>query len=63
MLDSLTFVTVGPNGEEFSDDRGARWKQTDSLNLNAVAVFDNQHAWAVGPGGNIARFVNQAVSK
>jgi photosystem II stability/assembly factor-like uncharacterized protein len=59
-LDRLTFVTVGPNGAEFSDDRGARWKQTDSLNLNALAIFDSQHAWAVGSNGTIARFARHA---
>jgi photosystem II stability/assembly factor-like uncharacterized protein len=58
-LDNLTFVTVGPNGEEISEDRGVHWKRTDSLNLNALAILDDQHAWAVGPNGTIARFLNR----
>ncbi len=58
-LGKPTFVAVGPNGEEISEDRGVHWKRTDSLNLNALAILDDQHAWAVGPHGTIARFINQ----
>lgn len=61
-LDDRTFVTVGPNGEEISEDGGVHWKQTDSLNLNALAILDGQHAWAVGPHGTIAHFVNNAIT-
>jgi photosystem II stability/assembly factor-like uncharacterized protein len=57
-LGKPTFVTVGPNGEEITEDRGVHWKQTDALNLNALAILDDQHAWAVGPHGTIARFIN-----
>jgi photosystem II stability/assembly factor-like uncharacterized protein len=57
-LDSLTFFTVGPNGEELSEDQGVHWKHTDSLNLNALAIPDDRHGWAVGPNGTIAVFVN-----
>jgi photosystem II stability/assembly factor-like uncharacterized protein len=57
-LSKPTFVTVGPNGEEISEDRGVHWKRTDSLNLNALAILDDQHAWAVGPHRTIARFTN-----
>lgn len=59
-FDERTFVTVGPNGEEFSDDRGAHWTQTDALNLNALVILDSQHAWAVGPNGTIARYIEHA---
>jgi photosystem II stability/assembly factor-like uncharacterized protein len=48
-------IAVGPNGEDVSDDGGAHWKQTDSLNLNALAVLPTADAWAVGPNGTIAR--------
>lgn len=58
-LGKPTFVIVGPNGEEISEDRGVRWRRTDSLNLNALGILDDQHAWAVGPHGTIARFINQ----
>jgi photosystem II stability/assembly factor-like uncharacterized protein len=47
-------VAVGPNGEDVSDDGGAHWKQTDSLNLNALVSYSD-HAWGVGPNGTIAR--------
>jgi photosystem II stability/assembly factor-like uncharacterized protein len=55
----LTFFTVGPNGEEISDDDGVHWKHTDSLNLNALVILDIFNGWAVGPNGTIARFVNR----
>lgn len=58
-LGKPTFVTVGPDGEEISEDRGVHWKRTDSLNLNALAILGDQQAWAVGPHGTIARFVNR----
>ena len=57
-LDSFTFFTVGPNGEEMSEDNGVHWKHTDSLNLNALAILDIHEGWAVGPNGTIAVFVN-----
>ena len=51
-------MAVGPSGEDLTDDSGAHWKHTDSLNLNAVALLDVFTGWAVGPNGTIARFVN-----
>jgi len=58
--DDLLCVTVGPNGEDISGSGVASkgWKPTDSLNLNAVAILDFKHGWAVGPKGTIAVFVN-----
>jgi photosystem II stability/assembly factor-like uncharacterized protein len=58
-LGSPSFITVGPNGEEMSEDLGVHWKRTDLLHLNALAVLDDQHAWAVGSHGTIARFINR----
>jgi photosystem II stability/assembly factor-like uncharacterized protein len=52
-FDEKSFVAVGPNGEDVSEDGGAHWRHTDSRNLNALAVF--RGAWAVGPQGTIAR--------
>jgi photosystem II stability/assembly factor-like uncharacterized protein len=57
-IDDGRWVAVGPNGDDFTNDHGAHWKRTDSLNLNAVAVLDIFTGWAVGPNGTIARFVN-----
>jgi hypothetical protein len=54
-IDEKSLVAVGPNGEDVSDDGGAHWKQTDSLNLNALAALRYHYAWAVGPNGTIAR--------
>ncbi len=58
-IDDGRWVTVGPNGEDISGDFGVHWKRTDSLNLNAMALLDIWTAWAVGPNGTIARFVNR----
>jgi photosystem II stability/assembly factor-like uncharacterized protein len=57
--DPRLWVAVGPNGEDVSTDSGLHWKQTDSLNLNAVVILDPTRGWAVGPHGTIARFANQ----
>src|SRR6266851_6384450 len=56
---SPNFLTVGPNGEELSEDRGISWKRTGSLNLNALAIYDGERGWAVGPHGTIARFISR----
>ena len=58
LIDHERMVAVGPNGEDVTNDSGAHWKHTDSLNLNAVAILDIAAGWAVGPHGTIARFVN-----
>jgi photosystem II stability/assembly factor-like uncharacterized protein len=52
-----TLVAVGPGGEDVSYDAGARWAQTDSLNLNAVVALDDGNAWAAGPKGTVARLI------
>jgi photosystem II stability/assembly factor-like uncharacterized protein len=55
-------VAVGPNGEDVSGGKltAAFWKPADALDLNAVAMLDIKHGWAVGPKGTIARFINHA---
>jgi photosystem II stability/assembly factor-like uncharacterized protein len=57
-IDGGRWVAVGPNGEDFSNDYGAHWKRTDSLDLNSATLLDVFTGWAVGPKGTIARFVN-----
>ncbi len=59
-VDDALCVAVGPSGEDVSVSKvsAALWKPTDALNLNAVAILDILHGWAVGPNGTIARFVN-----
>jgi hypothetical protein len=52
-------LAVGPTGEDISDDFGAHWKHTDSLDLNAAFVLDIDNGWAVGARGTIARLVNR----
>jgi len=54
-IDDGRWVAVGPNGEDVTNDYGLHWKHTDSLNLNAAAIWS---VWAVGPNGTIARFIN-----
>jgi hypothetical protein len=55
----VTLAAIGPNGEDISEDGGIHWKHTDSLNLNALAVLDISHGWAVGPKGAIAQMKNR----
>src|SRR6516164_4487498 len=50
------WIAVGPTGEDRSDDYGVHWKQTGSLNLDALAILDWKHGWAAGAQGVIARF-------
>lgn len=56
--DGGTMIAVGPNGADVSHDGGAAWTQSDSLNLNAVAVIGGKEIWGVGPKGTIARMLN-----
>lgn len=56
--DGGTMIAAGPSGEDASHDGGATWTQTDSLNLNAVAVLSAREIWGVGPKGTIARMLN-----
>ena len=57
-MDGGRWIAVGPTGEDSSDDYGVHWKQTGSLDLNALAILDAQKGWAAGPQGTIARFRN-----
>jgi len=57
------WVAVGPSGEDVSKDYGAHWKHTDSLNLSSIAILDEQHGWAVGPNGTIAKLINRAAGR
>jgi photosystem II stability/assembly factor-like uncharacterized protein len=61
-VEDTVCVAVGPTGEDFSVSNTSRviWKSTDSVNLNAVAMLDLVHGWAVGPKGTIAHIVDQA---
>jgi photosystem II stability/assembly factor-like uncharacterized protein len=58
-VDRATLAAAGPNGEDISEDGGIHWKHTDSLNLNALAVLDVWHGWAVGAKGAIAQMENR----
>jgi len=60
-IDEKTLLAVGPNGEDYSDDGGVHWRQTDSLNLNALKVLRYDLAWAVGPNGTIARLKSSPI--
>jgi len=60
--DDAVCVAIGPNGEDVSLSKitAAGWTHTDSLNLNAAAILDFKHGWAVGPNGTIARYIDRA---
>jgi photosystem II stability/assembly factor-like uncharacterized protein len=54
------FVAVGPSGTETSVD-GLHWNSIGRVNFNAYAFpVTGGAAWAVGPHGAVARFVDQA---
>jgi len=56
-INATTLICAGTNGEDISHDSGITWTHTGALNMNAVAVFDEMNAWAVGGRGTFARFV------
>ena len=58
-LDRSTLIAVGTSGEDISTDQGAHWTPTGDLDLNAIAVLDNANAWAVGPEGTVARWIDR----
>jgi photosystem II stability/assembly factor-like uncharacterized protein len=58
-VDGETLAAVGPNGEDVSEDGGVHWKHSDTLSLNALAILDVWHGWAVGPNGTIAQMKNR----
>lgn len=57
--DGAACVAIGPNGEDVSVSKvtAAYWKPIDSLNLNAMAIFNSDVGWAVGPNGTVARYI------
>ena len=57
-LDPNLLIAVGTSGEDISTDQGAHWTPTGDLDLNAVVVVDSRNAWAVGPNGTIARWID-----
>lgn len=52
----LLAVAVGPGGADWSRDGGLTWAPLDSAGYWSVAFGSPRAAWAVGPGGRIARF-------
>jgi photosystem II stability/assembly factor-like uncharacterized protein len=57
-----TLVSAGPNGEDISYDFGITWNSSGTVNLNALAVLDN-NMWGVGARGTVARFIGQSPEK
>jgi hypothetical protein len=56
-------VTVGPSGQDLSEDVSLHWKRTDSLDLNAAFALNSDVAWAVGAKGTIARFIGRVIAR
>ena len=48
------YMTVGPTGEDISDNAGFDWKPAGSLSLNAITAT-RAGMWAAGPHGTVAR--------
>jgi photosystem II stability/assembly factor-like uncharacterized protein len=53
--DQLYTFSCGPNGIDYSTDKGQTWSQLDTLNYWAVKVLDNGTGWTVGKDGRIAK--------
>lgn len=49
-------ISVGPNGEDLSNDLGETWIRSDYKNLNSVIVLDAKNAWGAGTRGTVTRF-------
>jgi photosystem II stability/assembly factor-like uncharacterized protein len=49
------WVTTGPAGSEFSRDGGETWTPFDEGAFNAIGADAEDHCWAVGGKGRIAR--------
>lgn len=54
-----SFIAVGSNGSDSSDDHGRNWKRVDQGNWNAVTA-GKSGTWAVGTKGTVARFARGA---
>ena len=59
-LDAQTFLAVGTDGSDLSQDAGVRWKAFASQSFNALFALDAQHIFAAGPKGVIAQFVAES---
>jgi photosystem II stability/assembly factor-like uncharacterized protein len=53
-MGNSTLFSVGPNGEDVSNDLGITWTHTDYINLNSVFALDRNEAWAAGAKGTVA---------
>jgi photosystem II stability/assembly factor-like uncharacterized protein len=49
-------ISIGPNGEDLSNDSGQNWFPSDYKSMNAVVTLDGKNAWGAGAKGTIARF-------
>jgi photosystem II stability/assembly factor-like uncharacterized protein len=57
-----TLLAVAPTGSAWSVDGGASWMRLDAESYWAVGASRDGAAWAVGPGGRIARLQTTAAS-
>ncbi len=51
-----TAFAVGPNGMDYSIDRGKNWQKLNDVSATRIAFADAHHGWAVGPKGLILKF-------
>jgi photosystem II stability/assembly factor-like uncharacterized protein len=49
-------ISVGPNGEDLSNDMGENWFPSGYKNMNSVVALDGKNAWGAGAKGAVARF-------
>lgn len=53
------WIAVGTSGSHVSQDDGDTWKLLDRGHYNSVGFTASGEGWAVGPNGNIAKFVRE----
>ena len=51
------WIAVGTSGSDFSQDDGASWKALDQQNYNSAAFASTGTGWAVGPNGQVVKFI------
>ena len=55
--DKITWITVGPNGTDLSNDPIKKWQVVDDGAFHAVAFSPSgKSAWATGPDGRIGKW-------
>lgn len=58
---SLTLITVGPSGSDYSTSGGNSWTSIGTEGFHSASFAGSTSGWAVGEGGRIAKYLGQAL--